>query len=247
VSPDPPMSQVGPAPMKPKRRTPGTLKQFWWDMLPKRTPDRFLPRRSGYKPPDPELEWITREIAEAPDALEQTRRAHDLERSRVVSLEQKGATIATLCLGLLAVALAVGGYQVGYLRREGTSQWWLLIPAVLAIAFLAMATITALEIQRVGVYQWEGAEPLGRNPGGKLGLVRSEETGRRLAQASARVKADGLLQTRAWLSRSLVALIISAFVTIAMATTPTQSSHTGGHTSRISPAPTSTSFRPAGN
>jgi hypothetical protein len=203
-----------------RRKAPGALKQFWWDMLPKWTPDRFLPRRSGFNPATPQVDWITEEIAEHPDALDQTRRAHDLQLNRVDLLEQKGATVVTLCLGLLTAALAVGGYQLGYLRRHDPAQWWLLVPAGLSVCFLVLATISGLEIQRVGVYQTVGAEPLGTEPGGRLGLVREEEVGRRLAQWSAGVKVDGLLQTRAWLSRALVALIAAALVAIVMASAP---------------------------
>lgn len=206
-----------------RRKAPGALKQFWWDMLPKRTPDRFLPRRSGLKPPTPQLDWITADIAEHPDALDQTRRAHDLQLSRVDLLEQKGAAIVTLSLGLLTLALAVGGYQLGYLRRHEHAHWWLLMPAGLSVCFLVLATISGLEIQRVGVYQSVGAEPIGTPPGGRLALVREEEVGRRLAQWSAGIKVDGFLQARAWLSRALVALIAAALVTIAMASTPHKS------------------------
>ena len=125
-----------------------------------------------------------------------------------------------LCLTLLATALAIAGYQVGVLRHESHPTWWLLAPAVLSVGFLAIAAICSLEVQRVGIYQWEGAEPLGRTPGGRLGLVGSEETGRRLAAWTAGVKANGFLQARAWLSRALVALIVSAIVAIGMATRP---------------------------
>lgn len=216
-----------------RRKAPGALKQFWWDMLPKWTPDRFLPRRSGLNPPTPQVDWITEEIAEHPDALDQTRRAHDLQLNRIDLLEQKGATIATLCLGLLTVALAVGGYQLGYLRRHDPTQWWLLVPAGLSVCFLALATISGLEIQRVGVYQTVGAEPLGTETGGRLGLVREEEVGRRLTQWSAGVKVDRLLQTRAWLSRALVALIAAALVTIVMASAPHHSGTKGKSSHRI--------------
>lgn len=204
----------------PAGKRPGPLKQFWWDLLPKKSPDWLVPRRSGLEPPDVCVEWITVDIADHPEALAQTRRAHDLELDRVTSLESKASGMVTLCLTLLATALAIAGYEVGFLRDEQDSRWWLLTPAVLSLAFLALAAITSLEVQRVGVYQWEGAEPLGREPGSFLGLVESEERGRRLAGWSAGIKADGFLQARAWLSRALVALIVSVFVAIGMATRP---------------------------
>lgn len=53
-----------------KGHAPHALTQFWWDLLPSKTPDRFLPRRSGLKEPAVELEWITREVADAPDAIQ---------------------------------------------------------------------------------------------------------------------------------------------------------------------------------
>lgn len=201
-------------------KAPGTLKQFWWDMLPQAFPDRLLPPRSGFKPPTPRLDWVTEEMAKHPEALPQTRRAHDLERERADSLEKKASSVATLCLSLLATALAMGGYQLAYVREHPSVRWWLLAPAALSVVFLALATIRAMEIQRVGMYQWEGAEPLGRGLDAALGLVLAEEKGRQVAHWSAGLKADGFLQVRAWLSRSLVALVFSAFVVIGIASRP---------------------------
>lgn len=201
-------------------KAPGALKQFWWDLLPKNSPDWLVPRQSGLTVPKPRLDWITQGIADDPHALEQTRRAHDLERGRADSLEQKSAALVTLCLSLLAIGLAIGGYQLGYVRHHHSGHWWLIVPAGVSVACLAMATISALEVQRVGIYQWEGAEPLGRQPGGVLGLVLAEEKGRRLAEGTALIKANQFLQARAWLSRALIALILAALVTIGMATIP---------------------------
>jgi hypothetical protein len=203
------------------QHAPGALRQFWSDLFPKNAPDWLVPPRSGLTPPDPNVEWITEAIASSPEALGQTRRAHDLERDRADSLEKKAIAVVSLCLSLLATALIIGGYQLGYLRRHQSSMWWLLAPAAVSIACLVFTAINALEVQRVGIYQWEGAEPLGRQPGGLLGLVQAEEQGRQLAHWTAGNKANGFLQTRAWLSRALIALILSAFVTIGMATKPT--------------------------
>jgi hypothetical protein len=168
------------------------------------------------------LEWITAEIANDPEALNQTRRAHDLERARIEALESKSGSTVNLCLTLLATSLALSGYQLAFLRQHGFRHdcWLLLVPAALSIMCVTTAGITALEIQRVGIYQWAGAEPLGYTPGGRLGLVRAEEEGRRLANWSARIKVNAYLQARAWLSRALVAMILSAVVAIGMATRP---------------------------
>ena len=202
-------------------RAPGPRKQFWWDLLPRGLPDRFVPPRSGLDPPAPDVAWITEKMAEHSEALEQSRRAHDLERARAEGLEKKASSIATLCLSLLATALAIGGYELAYVREGPAVRWWLLVPAGASVVFLVLATVGALEIQRVGVYQWEGAEPLGREPGGLLGLVQAEEKGRQLANWTAGVKANTLLQMRAWLSRSLVALVLSSLVAIGIASRPT--------------------------
>src|SRR4051812_11757366 len=96
---------------------PGALKQFWWDLLPKRSPDWLVPPRSGLRPPaEIPVDWITPEIANQPEALAQTRRAHDFEQKRVASLEAKGSTMVNLCLTLLAIALATAGYEIRILR-----------------------------------------------------------------------------------------------------------------------------------
>jgi hypothetical protein len=215
-------------PCNSRKKAPGALKQFWWDLLPKNSPDWLVPRRSGLNPPEPEVDWITAAIAANEHALDQTRRAHDLARDRADSLEKKAIPIVTLCLSLLAIALVIGGYQLGYLRRHHSGSWWLLAPAAASVVCLVFAAIAALEVQRVGVYQWEGAEPLGREPGGVLGLVQAEEKGRRFAEGTALIKANGFLQARAWLSRALVTLILAAIVTIGMATKPTASGQRGG-------------------
>ena len=211
-----PTSGVSPGPTK----VPGPFMQFLWDMLPKNSPDWLLPRRSGLKPPNVNLDWITREIAEHPDALEQTRSAHDRERESVALVESKAGTMVAICLTLLATAIALGGYQVKFLRGDHHATWLWITPALLSIVLFAWASVTSLETLRVGLYQWEGAEPLGREPGGRLGLVQSEETGRRFANATARMKANRLLQAWAWMSRALAALTLSAIVSIAMATRP---------------------------
>lgn len=84
-------------------RSPGALKQFWWDLLPKNSPNWLVPPRSGLVEPTINTEWITEDIAAEPQALEQTRRAHDLELARVDSLESKSSGMVTLCLTLLAI------------------------------------------------------------------------------------------------------------------------------------------------
>lgn len=224
---------------------PGPLMQFWWDLLPRRAPDWLVPPQSGLQPPKAQLDWITREIADFPDALDQTRRAHALERERAVSLEAKASTMASLCLTLTATALAVGGYELQYVRRGHGGAWWCTIPAAFSVVFLALAVISALEVQRVGIYQWEGAEPLARPPGGLLGLVQSEEVGRQFAAWTALTKANGFLQARAWLSRALVCLILSALVAIGIATRPGRASPRPARVTSPGPTPTTAAPRPA--
>ncbi len=178
-------------------------------------------------PPYVELEWLTQEMADQPEALVQTRRAHDQERDRASYTEGKASSMATLALTLLATALLIAGYQVNFLRNQHQSLLsWELAPAVLSIAFISMNVITCLEVQRVGIYLSVGAEPLGRPPAGALAILRQEELGRRYAAWTAKVKVNQLMQARAWLSRALVALILSAVIAIGMATRPSEKADT---------------------
>ena len=188
----------------PKRTTsategqwPSPWRQFWYDLLPKNS--SRVPNQSGLVAPAIDTSWITTGRAEHPEALEQARRAHDMQRDRADAIEQKSNRMATLCLTLLGVSLALGGFQVHYARTHGALWSILLVPVAASVAFLTLATVAALEVDRVGLYTHTGGEALAGNDqlaDATADLIRAEEYGRRLAEWTASKKADQLLQAR---------------------------------------------------
>jgi hypothetical protein len=202
-------------------RWPSPWLQFWYDLLPKNSAK--VPNQSGLAKPTIDTSWITAARAAHPEALAQARRAHDMQRARADAIEVKSNRMTTLCLTLLGVSLALGGLQVHYARIHSELWYLLLLPAAASIAFLGLATVSALEVDRVGLYTYTGGEALAGQDqlaDATADLVKAEEYGRRLAEWTATKKADQLLQARAWLSRAIVTLLISALLAIAMAAWP---------------------------
>lgn len=227
-----------------KGAEPTALRQFWWDLLPKRSPDWLVPRRSGRQKPEIDVEWISAGVARHPEALESTRRAHDRAMAGVAEVEGKADRIAVTAAGLLAISLTLGGFQLGRTRDDPSPNWLALGPVCAAIVCLAMCLVNALEAQRVALFLPQGAEPLWY-PGPKLrALVRAEETARQYAQHARRWKTNALLQARAWMSRALVLLAIASVIAIFMATAPGEpgdaGTSTGGSKSTSTTSVTST-------
>lgn len=205
-------------------RWPSPWLQFWYDLLPKNS--AMVPNQSGLAGPSIDTSWITAARAAHPEALAQARRAHDMQRARADAIEVKSNRMTTLCLTLLGVSLVLGGFQVHYARIHSELWYLLLLPVAASIAFLALATVSALEVDRVGLYTYTGGEALAGSDqpaNATADLVKAEEYGRRLAEWTATKKADQLLQARAWLSRAIVTLLTSALLAIAMAAWPAHS------------------------
>jgi hypothetical protein len=141
---------------------PSPLRQFLWDMLPAWTPDRWLPRASGIRPPAYKRpSWLEEKFANMPAALEQATRGHDAAVARAAVVEAKADRVVQRSLTLLTLTLIVAGAQLRYVREQGGGlDYLLLLPAVVAIVTLALAGIVAAEIDRVGVYHQPGAEAL---------------------------------------------------------------------------------------
>jgi hypothetical protein len=184
-------------------------------MLPARTPDRWLPRASGIRPPTYERPaWLQEEFTNTPEALEQAKRGHDAAVARAEVAEAKADRLVQRSLTLLALTLIVAGAELRYVREQGGGlEYLLLIPAVVAIVTLALAGIEAAEIDRVGAYHQPGAEALaGWKDSLARGSVEAEELGRQWAHWTASRKYDALLQARAWFSRGLVCFLVAALV-----------------------------------
>lgn len=193
---------------------PHPLKQFWWDMLPaksKRVPARSGLRNPKWEPPA----WLGSPGAVPAEAVEQARRAHEYEVERAHAAETKASRLAQTCLALLALALGLAAYQLGVARQEGGAWRYLAAaPAALAIPFLILAGLEALEIDRVGLY-WPGAaEDILKGSDPLRSQLLVEERGAFLAGWTATKKLDMLLQARAWFSRGLIALLLGGLVAV---------------------------------
>jgi hypothetical protein len=227
---------------------PRPLRRFWWDLLPGRLSDRWVPPAGGvrapaYAPPS----WLAEDAAGTPEALEQAKRGHDIAVARVQTVEAKADRLAQRALALLALAFALAGWQLRTGHTHGGGWWYLLlVPAGAAIAALAAAGITALELDRPGVFHTPKAATLrGRNDPIRV-QVEGEERARDRATWTAERKYDDLLAARAWFSRGLVALVAAGLVAVLSLGAdeprpqpPGPTSTTAGPaTTRVAPSPT---------
>jgi hypothetical protein len=193
-----------------KEKWPNPVVQFWWDLLP----DKWAPKNSGViAPAYVEPAWLSQPVAEEEVVVDVTRQAREEAERRAATAEDKANRLVQVALALLAIAITVGGYQLGYVRKHAVWYYWfLLLPAACAVVFLAWATIIALEIDRPGVYHQPIGVDLAPGPVSVRSRVQAEEKGRQLADWSARHKVSTLLNARSRLSRGLVSLTIAALV-----------------------------------
>ncbi len=171
--------------------------------------------------------WIDR-VGSIPGAVELTKAANQDARDTAAKAEDKASRLVQLGLALLALALAVGAYQLTFDLQRTAAYDLTLIPVGLAILFLALATFEAVEIDRVGFYR--SAEPSDLDGVGSTAApavqLEIEEYGRALARWTANKKLSDLMQARAWLARGLLALIVAALTAGISRGVSTAGSHT---------------------
>lgn len=191
-------------------RWPKAWRRVLWDLGPagRAEPDDGIVAPSPSRP-----DWLDR-VAALPRAVEVARAANRAAQHSAATAEAKASRLVQLGLALLALAFAVGAYQLTFdLQR---SPWYLftLLPVGLALLFLAVAAFQAGELDRVGVYRTvEPRDFDGIGPVGATAVeLEIEERGRQLASWTAKKKHTDLMQARAWLARGLVALIASALI-----------------------------------
>lgn len=189
---------------------PNAVRQFWWDLLP----DKLAPTNSGRIAPEYQSpSWLDDPIAEQESTVEITRRSREEAENRATVAEGKAGRLVQASLALLALAITVSGYQIGYVRTHPPWYYWfLMVPSTLAIFFLAWSVILALEIDRPGFYYQPTASGLAVSKGTVKARVREEEKGRQLADWTARHKFSTLLDARSRFSRGLVSLTIAALL-----------------------------------
>jgi hypothetical protein len=191
---------------------PRPLARVGWDLRSAKK----APSRDGVKPPEISPPPWASLAARSPEALPVARRANDEAKAGAKAAEGKAARLTQTAIATLAVATAIGAYQVGFLvDRE--DWWWLtVLPCAGALACLGLAAFEALEIDRVGFYDHptaiDLAEPGSRDP--IIGVLEREEIGRHLASWSSENKHTALMQARAWFSRGLVLLVLAAVVAV---------------------------------
>jgi len=194
---------------------PSPLRQFLWDFFLKSK----APENSGIQIPTFESpDWLSDELLQSDDTLEAARGEHQEGAARAKVAEDKAHGLMQTTLALLTLTIAVGGFQVSYLRDETTG--WLplvcLIPTALSVAFLAIAGIEALEINRVGMYWPPVTADLVGEGIVRRRLIEAELRGSVIADWTATNKVTNLLQARAWFSRGLVFLLVAALISLAM-------------------------------
>lgn len=176
-------------------------------------------------------QWASDDETMSADAvLDAARGEHRWHRDRSEAAEEKANRLGQTCIALLTVALALAAYQATQFGAIGGGWWYLLsAPDVLAIAFIAIAGIGALEVDRVGLYRFVQVRELVTEANRAAALSRLELRAAVLAAWTANHKYDLLIQARAWLSRGLVSLVIAALASVSILAAATQNtaSHEG--------------------
>ena len=157
--------------------------------------------------------WIC-EVAARPGAVDVARRAADQASSGAAVAEAKANRLVQISLSVLALAFVVGRLQLGLVVDQPLLLLCTLAPVLLAVGFLSMSAFQALQIDRVGFYNYPKAESLAalgaRDPVAKI--LAEEEKGRQWAKWTSEKKQTALMQARAWFTRGLVVLILAAVV-----------------------------------
>jgi hypothetical protein len=189
---------------------PSPSRQAVWDLLPA----RWVPGQSGLKAPKYEQpDWLNDPTQALPEAANQAQRAHEREIDRVRNSEEKGARLAQNALLALALAFTVGGFELSAVRGAGGGvRYLLLVPIAAAISFLVLAALEAIETDRVGLYLFPTSKELIGEANAIRAQVQVEERARWMADWTATKKLNQLLQARAWLSRGVLLLVISAIL-----------------------------------
>lgn len=184
--------------------------QFLWDLLPA----KWVPSQSGLTEPEITLPpWADDGFMGTQEALETARSEHEWHRTRSATAEDKANRLAQTSLALLALALTLAGYQVAQLHDLGGGLLYgAILPILIAIAFICIAGVGALEVDRVGLYRFSQVRELVDQSDRIATLARSELRAAVLAAWTANHKYDVLVQARAWLSRGLVLLVASAVI-----------------------------------
>lgn len=176
------------------------------------------PSKDGVEPPTLAPPPWASLVARSSEAIAVARRAHDEVMDGVKTAEEKAARLTRTSLTIAAVGTALLAYHLGLIIDQ--TRWLLLtlMPAAGSIVSLAVATINAIDIDRVGVYRHPSAEDLAA-PGPQdpsVKVIELEEVGRQLTSWNSRMKHTALMQARAWFSRGLVLLAAAVIAAVVL-------------------------------
>ena len=192
-------------------------KKLWWDI-------RFWPKlqeTDGLKAPIPERPYWLDECGSDSDlVLDAARATRAYSENRLERAEIRASRLLQTVLVLLTIGFASMGFLLNRLMEEEADRSWtllFLVPSGFALIFLIVAAVQTLGVGRVGL----GMPP---RPGV---IAEAPETTQVSVAAHEEVKAalitnwtadNKLSETndaRCWLSRGIVALILSGIMVLA--------------------------------
>jgi hypothetical protein len=205
-------------------------------MTEKRAPDND----GVVAPRYPRPAWIDA-VAALPDAIDWTRQARQEAEAGAATAEDKASRLLQLSLAVLTLAVTVGAFQLDYSLKHAWPALVALVPVALAIAFLALSAFESAQVDRVGMYGRFTPESIAGLSAAEAtsDVLASEEYGRRLARWTSQKKHSDLMQARAWFTRGLAAVIVSAVIAFVLRALP---AHT---TSKTTPKPVVSSISTA--
>lgn len=163
-------------------------------------------------PPIDDPAWTTSPGAHTHEVLEAARRRAASAMERISVAEARAHRIVQMGLTLLAVAFLIAGFTAERVRSgDAGGGWWIAVAVTIAPILLLALTITqAISVDRVSYVnpaepgpaaEYTTADDQRRN------LIMQENRARLMADWTARHKVNEFLQARAWLTRSITALI----------------------------------------
>ncbi|MGH9891182.1 MAG: hypothetical protein ACREA0_04205 [bacterium] len=193
-------------------RWPHPLLQFLWDLLPARlAPENSGLRAPAYREPEYFATELPKDERHRQMLVDVARRSSQAAHDRVHHAESRAARMVNVTLTLFGVALALVAYQ--FTQADSTTAWALRSLTLAGTTALALAGIEALEVDRVGLTDPPTAAQVAAGTDYVESYIRAEDHDRQVVEWTAKNKLTQLLQARAWFSRGILLLLVSAALT----------------------------------